>query len=61
MRKYIFSFVLVLVTIILFTQEKKDLSVSLGTGKLTSSYYANRLEKLSGKLKEFYSIRVNDQ
>ena len=22
---------------------------------------ANRLEKLSGKLKEFYSIRVNDQ
>ena len=22
---------------------------------------ANRLEKLSGKLKEFYSIRINDQ
>ncbi|MBC7947249.1 MAG: type II toxin-antitoxin system RelE/ParE family toxin [Chitinophagaceae bacterium] len=33
-------------------------SVDLGDLRIPP---ANRLEKLSGKLKEFYSIRINDQ
>ena len=50
MKKITLVFITGLATIALFGQDKKDLTLSFGTGKLTSPYYPN------DKARGFYSV-----